>query len=313
MTEPHRTIGIIYHYDLARALDGEPVEWLAIPVDLDAGRQGGNIANQAKKWVSRTRPFSPPIPLEEPCADTTSGSPATATPDFTTRATTSTVGENTSTSTGTVNPADPNRLTERLRNLLPDHEPQVRKRWPYRPDGTPVPTLKRADELTDDDCDRILAAIRTVEADVSAPFHPDDTATNPQPKVEVEAAPAPVKPDEGGTAEPDAITALGQAFAGLDPAALAAIKTIAGEAHTAGRPISVQADPTVRKWSIARALVAWATVDPNPDRLFECVVRVVDRTTDLADADTSLGALVGNLTIAQADRLHDMLRHPAAA
>lgn len=62
---PHPDIALIWHYDLKRALDGEMVEWLAIPVDLNAARDGVTASMEIKEYAKRRDVFAPPIAAQE--------------------------------------------------------------------------------------------------------------------------------------------------------------------------------------------------------------------------------------------------------
>ena len=60
---PHSDVALLYHYDLSAALDGETVDWQAIPVNLDVAREGVQVALSAKAYAKRVDVFGPPIPL----------------------------------------------------------------------------------------------------------------------------------------------------------------------------------------------------------------------------------------------------------
>jgi len=130
--------------------------------------------------------------------------------------------------------------------------------------------------------------------------------------------PAPQLPDEGGDVDPATVAALQAAFAALPDAARQAIGVISAEANAAGRPISVTQSPTLRRWSIARALVAWGQewVDDEwnsrDDLLWFRVGNLLD-SSQVTDDDTTLGALIGALTIEQANALHDTFDITVAA
>lgn len=62
MTRPNPHIALIYHYDLARALAGEVVDWQAIPVNVDAGREGGDLCRAAADFAKRRDLFAMPAP-----------------------------------------------------------------------------------------------------------------------------------------------------------------------------------------------------------------------------------------------------------
>lgn len=126
--------------------------------------------------------------------------------------------------------------------------------------------------------------------------------------------PAPQPPDEGGDVDPATVSALQAAFAALPDPARQAIGVISQEANAAGRPISVTQSPTLRRWSIARALVAWARGGLTGDHadLWAFVGAVLD-SSQVTDDDTTLGALIGALTREQADLLHDTFDITVAA
>lgn len=63
--EPHQGVGLIWHYNLRAALDGELVEWEAIPVDLAVGRAGARICCEARDWPASS-PFGQPIAAPSP-------------------------------------------------------------------------------------------------------------------------------------------------------------------------------------------------------------------------------------------------------
>lgn len=57
----HKSAALIYNFDLTRALDGEVVEWLAIPIDLTVAREGARIAAEAAEFARRDDMFGAPI------------------------------------------------------------------------------------------------------------------------------------------------------------------------------------------------------------------------------------------------------------
>lgn len=62
--KPNPDIALIYHYDLARALDGEAVDWQAIPVNVQAGRDGGDLCRAAADFAKRRDLFAMPAPAK---------------------------------------------------------------------------------------------------------------------------------------------------------------------------------------------------------------------------------------------------------
>jgi hypothetical protein len=171
-TRPNPDIALIYHYDLARALAGEIVDWQAIPVNVRAGREGGDICRAAADYGKRRDLFAMPAPkiavpvpvpnpvtVEQPATDlepVPRPVPGRA--------------------------ADPERLRNRISELvLHGHELAMRRAWP---EG--VPTLKH-DGHTVEQLIQILDAVRKVEADVGARWHPDD-APEPRSRQAIERA-----------------------------------------------------------------------------------------------------------------------------
>jgi hypothetical protein len=210
---PNPHIALIYHYDLARALDGEPVDWQAIPVNVDAGREGGDLCRAAADFAKRRDLFAMPAPrqptieelareqgvepiksladlptinttpeeteaflaaiavpvplvaVEQPAADPEPPTASSVVPRSAADEYAEMVREWSDTS-------DRNKLRDRIGDLIathPEGERWLRQAWP---EG--VPTLKH-DGHTDDQLHLILAAVRRVESEVGAPFHPDDS------------------------------------------------------------------------------------------------------------------------------------------
>ncbi len=365
--QPVAHVGLIYHMPMKEVLDGAPIVWQAIPVDLAAGREGARICCEARDWPTSSV-YGAPITTvtttiavegaeslvssapsaatnqEEPCPDTTStttnahaSEESTSTTTTLSHAPTTDAPANTSTSLLTTNSApetsdsstplagsstntcttatsptqpstttpsspasDRTKLRYRISDLIGQgHETEVRRHWPQG-----VPPLSQ-DGHTDEQLAQILDAVQRAEAEVGAQFHPDDSPPA-EPRNRDLAVPATLvdPPDEGGEVDEASREALERAFAALPTDAVAAIVAIVGEAKDAGRHISVAAAPTVRRWSIARALVRWARDDPGADLFMIATdIATVEQT---ADPDQTLGALLGTFTIAQANALADV-------
>jgi len=158
----------------------------------------------------------------------------------------------------------------------------------------------------------------TTSTPTPAPDPEDTPPASPAVTDESPPRPAPQLPDEGGDVDPATVAALQAAFAALPDAARQAIGVISAEANAAGRPISVTQSPTLRRWSIARALVAWGEfcrvwdVDAGDFALWARVGHTLD-SSQVTDDDTTLGALIGALTIEQANALHDTFDITVAA
>jgi hypothetical protein len=218
MTRPNPHIALIYHYDLARALDGEPVDWQAIPVNVDAGREGGDLCRAAADFGKRRDLFAMPAPRAAdpdvilatvdlsgsespgPPGEAATGGIKLAAPAATSSAVEQSVVDPeppTASSVVPVSAADRmsppcprhaqagfvgecicpantrDRLRARIRDLIGSHIASQDLLRLYWPEG--VPTLKHEGH-TDDQLAQILTAVRRVEAEVGAPFHPDDGA-----------------------------------------------------------------------------------------------------------------------------------------
>ncbi len=288
--KPNPDIALIYHYDLARALAGEVVDWQAIPVNVQAGREGGDLCRAAADFGKRRDLFAMPAPVkvekginvppigtsatiavpvspvtvEQPAVDPR---PDTASPPA---AVSAADRERDLCTYGrcwcgeprhSVVVDDPNyqggkllrlvcyaghddysdrpdgayreHLRARMQLLVLDHpnaETLLRRNWP---EG--VPTLKHPGH-TDEQLQQILAAVRRVEAEVGAGWHPDDS--------------------------PD--------------------------------PHSAKA--------IRRAVDAWAGRDPGTAWFAASLIATFEQCRN---ADATFEDLVSQFTIEQADRLHD--------
>lgn len=92
----------------------------------------------------------------------------------------------------------------------------------------------------------------------------------------------------------------------------AQIAAIAAEANAAGRSISVQQKPCVRRFEIARALVLWAENNGNEDELCSRVIGLVAHSSRIPLDDT-IGGWISVLTIEQATALADAFDHADVA
>lgn len=199
-------------------------------------------------------------------------------------------------------PFDRDRLRARIKDLIAEHpqaDPLLRRYWP---EG--VPTLKH-DGHTDAQLQLILAAVRRVEAEVGAGWHPDDGPpphVNTNPRAEVDYPTAVV--DEGPTLEDFEVTMLYATIDDLDTVQLELCKQIARETHAAKRSISVTAYPTQRRYSIVRAVIAWAGSGRTVDEMWLAASNLAT-FEQCRDPSTTLGGLISQFTIEQADRLYE--------
>lgn len=221
--------------------------------------------------------------------------------------------------------------------------------WPFRPDDGTVATPTRKGstwpDTTTDTTLPLASSTSTTDAATSCANRPTSTSSptpssssetpsstettsdsttesdpedmppaSPAVTDESPPRPAPQLPDEGGDVDPATVAALQAAFAALPDAARQAIGVISAEANAAGRPISVTQSPTLRRWSIARALVRWGRLGEarHLSELWFCAGDLLD-SSQVTDDDTTLGALIGALTIDQANALADTFDITVAA
>lgn len=211
-------------------------------------------------------------------------------------------------------------VTERVRALVDNgHGNTLALRWP---EG--VPGLKESDAHTGEQLAAILAVVRSLEDETSAPFHPADTiAAEPSPRTAAgtgaDVTTAPVPPDEGDRVDAETIGLIAEALATLPSVKASAIGAIAKEANAAHRSISLQVLPSVRRFEIVRALLALAEHCTTDDGdLDEDTVRgllaLVLECTAAEWPTVPLGAVIGALTIDEAKRLAELASNmPALA
>lgn len=163
MTRPNPHIALIYHYDLARALAGEIVDWQIIPVNVDAGREGGDLCRAAADFAKRRDLFAMPAPSAAP-----------AIPPVEQQATDPEPPTASSVVPGSAATIDRGELIERVKELFrryPEAEALLRRDWPAG-----VPTLKHHGH-TAEQLNNILSLIRRVEAEVGAGWFPGDVTS----------------------------------------------------------------------------------------------------------------------------------------
>ncbi len=159
MVKPNPDIALIYHYDLARALTGEVVDWQAIPVNVQAGREGGDLCRAAADFGKRRDLFAmpsqiavptPPVVVEQPAVDPQPDTASTP------------VAESA---------ANIDKLRARIGQIfVAGHEQMMRNHWPQGVRGLGGDNRGH----TDDDLKRILAAVRSVESLAGMGWHEDD-------------------------------------------------------------------------------------------------------------------------------------------
>lgn len=296
---PNPDIALIYHYDLAQALNGEPTDWQAIPVNLEAGREGGDLCRLAADFGKRRDLFLMPAPTIAPVSNpagvepTTGPAPATSGPvvdDF------HIVVSDGRRGSVTV-PTSRTWIHAKVRELAANgHEQVIRQQWPQ---GVPplTDTSQTVEQLT-----QLFHMVRRVETEVSAPFDPEPKIAAAEVSCPTPSAAAPL--DDGAFLDPHEIELLKARMLALPDTRHIQLADISREANAAGRPISVTAKPCVRRWEIARALVLWAESDLPLDDLFRFVV-MYSSVEQIRQIDT-LGGVLSLFTIDQAVALADV-------
>ena len=115
----------------------------------------------------------------------------------------------------------------------------------------------------------------------------------------------PVDDGEGGPIPERAMEQLRQAIDQLDAEQRAVLNAVAAEAHAVGRTIAVKLHPTRRRWLIARALVRWMRHGWDED-VVRAALAYVTGDPVCHQPIATLGAIVGALTLEQADALGQM-------
>lgn len=210
-------------------------------------------------------------------------------------------------------PAPTERLLwvkDRISTLVanyPDAAQWLARHWPEN-----VPTFKQSTDHTNAQLDEIIAVIVVAEREHDVPFGPSD----PTIKVVAEKPKAtrkkkPAGPaflhrdiDEGREMDPGDIAALKRAIDRLEPGHQALLGAIAAQASQAQKSINVSGTPTLRRFSIVRALLQLTQFED------EDIIRAIVATVlpELADTTVTLGAAIGSLTTAEAHAVHDIAR-----
>jgi len=193
-----------------------------------------------------------------------------------------------------------NWLKERIQRLISiaDAKKELVALWP-----ADVPKLSGDHEHSDPELDAIIAVVDSLESAHGLPFfgtdpnHPPlDTGRQVKPKT--------VKPktiDEGAEVSAEDVKDVKSLLGNLNRQQLAFVSSIADQTAEAGHPISLRALPTVRRYKITLALIDLAeeTIDETGDLwLAEKILRHVAN-----DTHNTLGHIVGNYTIKDADQL----------
>lgn len=194
-----------------------------------------------------------------------------------------------------------------------------------------VPPLSQAGH-TVEQMTALFYLVRRVEAEVGAPFDPEpDEDRCPscgvysgwigrpdssycEDRWHAPGEPAPELPpalDDGAFLDVVEVELLKARMLALPDHRIVQLADIAREANDAGRPISVQQKPCVRRWEIARALVLWAEGPHDLDYL-ALTVSTYAQSLQIRGNDT-IGAVISLYTIEQAVALADSFDHVEAA
>lgn len=184
------------------------------------------------------------------------------------------------------------RTAQLLANTWPTGTPGIKGDYPHN-------TVELA---------AIERAVSAVEATYEFGIHPDPfhrITDTPAPALKiVPALPDPTERnyDDGPQASADDIMRLAEQIENLDRAAKAQLAAWVEEANTAGKSINVRAVQSLRRYSIARALMLYAEYDDEIIRA--AFVRVVGDWCD--QPKYTIGHIAGVLTTGEAGELCDL-------
>lgn len=282
---PHRDVALIYHYDLARALNGEPVDWQAIPVSLAAGRAGGAIAYAAKEYSWRRDLFGQPVTISDG-ASAPSDAVAVDAPATTAAALLA--------------------LAHEIATWPADVKARLARAWPA--------VLATPRQVRDG-----LAvwgigdgpALQAVMLEAQAPWTGlDQTPSTPRHRSPFETMLDSFKdlpPDDGGPLDPKALEALLEACTTDDKMVINAWLAESRVADCYWNPRIVG---TVRSFEQARAARALASMwsDDGDGEAFVRLILATALVTDAAEHPVvPIGVAIGALTIAEAQQVVDVV------
>jgi hypothetical protein len=202
----------------------------------------------------------------------------------------------TTSNTAAASPALDRAVIHHRAKALAGHLERLAQVWPAG-----VPGLREAHEHTDAELAAILAAIRQVENETNAPWNPDDV-----PPPSMGDKPGPVGGvarvnliDEGPDCSDMDYTSLAERVAALPEQKRIGLEQLTAEANRHNFPISLRQKRSVRRLAIGTALVCFAEHDVDT----ATIRTLVDSALDYDNPNAPLGALLGALTIDQANRL----------
>lgn len=311
---PHPGIAIIYSYDLARALDGEHVDWKAIPVDLTVGRKGAAIVADAQRWTKRTDRYAPAIDIKEQPCNTSTSAPTTTTPPTPptpfSPSTNSTAGTGPSSQQPSSSPHDTDSTSPNAAISTTSSPEQNASSQPSTDRRTAL--RERRDRMHANACDtgwgdQFVAQYRAhnlgphstddeIEAALDAiepPFDPD-----PQPLQQRERAPdrpQSDKPDDGDPLDRNTLRTLTEHIVASPHVDL--INGWIRQSADAGNTWSPKARGRVRHFEIARAALNLAEATDGHENY---VRLLLEHVTD--DTRPPVGVVLADLTIDEAKR-----------
>ena len=163
-----------------------------------------------------------------------------------------------------------------------------------------IPTLKQSEQHTDNQLERIATLLDNIEALHDLPFG----EPKPTPPAPPAARPEPVaaRPehniDEGPDADKTNISDLRRILAELPEDAKTWIQQQTKRANSAGYPISLKQQPSLRRYHIAQLLIAAANF--QDDDILRAVLR--NYTEDPLDTGKQIGYVLGTMSLDNATR-----------
>ena len=167
-----------------------------------------------------------------------------------------------------------------------------------------IPTFKSDHEHSTIELTRIEKLLTAVEAQFSIPFHEFVTAAptaKRPPKVET-AEPKPMPPSDDITVSDDEVRKLRNRLENSSHAVRLTAKRLAKEAAAVKRSVSLSGKPSLRRFAIVSTMLDYLDEDEGTGDALDAALRYID-----ARGDDTLGAAVGNLDIAQVQKMSDVL------
>lgn len=245
-------------------------------VDVAEGLRLAELAAQIKTAEKQAQPVTKMAPVASPLApvapETVGG---TSTPESSPEPTED---------NGDANLAVRRRwLADRLRAILPNPTAKtlLASRWPDT-----LPKLSSDHQHTAAELVEVERVIASIETDIEADF-PSSDPTKPTERREIRRQEIREKPREGKRADPKSLEVLKSKITDLESGRKQIVMDIAKQAHQSGVSISLTQRPSIRRFEIARLLLA--IVEDWPD--IEVATAVLQYVTD--QPDKTAGEIVG--------------------